>query len=156
MALDKSKLKSLLEEWMSGSYSDTNQSINKFAEIIEEYAKDATTTLSGTIAVYNVAGVISSLTGLSNVTSSTPSSSAQLFENAINAFWTGGTFILPAIVVVGLVSPLLIATPLTVVFSDINSDIGTKASQIADLLDTAVKTIPVTLAVSPFSPGTIL
>lgn len=162
MALDKSKLTNELTTWLEnqGDYLDdeTSTGIEKsadaFANAYETYALDAVDVSGDSPDVVNKSGLASAIKAIT--VPGTAATAALQYETGIVAFWTGATFKLltpPAGTIAPEVSAIVTTPPvpgplaiaLTAVFSDISGkDHATKASEIADALDTATKTVVVT------------
>ena len=153
MALDKSKLKTELENWMSSTYDNITDAANAFADAYEIYALDAIDISGDSPDTLNKAGIVSAFKSLT--TSETPATSAIKFEAGLVAYFTGGTFLLTippagtilpeisAIVTASIIPPAISAT-LTTIFTNTSDDVSTKATQMSDLFDTATKLVTAT------------
>jgi len=153
MALNKVTLQTELESWMGSTYTDINDAANAFANAYDTYAQDALDVSNDGPDTLNKQGIIDAFITLT--TSETPTSASVTFEDAIIAYWNGGTFelltppagtITPEISanVTGNIATSAISTDLKTVFENTSDSAATKASQIADILDTATKTVIVT------------
>jgi hypothetical protein len=155
MALDKTKLKNSLIDWMEGTYDTTADSMTVFIDKYESYSLDATDISGDSPLLYFKTNALNILKTLTNT--ETPQTASVKFENALIAYWLGATFKLltpppgtvapeiTAIVTVNI-APGPLATALASIFSDLSPSATkeSKATQIADALDTATKTIVVT------------
>jgi hypothetical protein len=92
MALNKTTLQSDLEDWMNGKdgYNSISDSMNVFINSYETYAMEAQDISGDNPATLNKAAALSILN--TTTLSATATSAAQVFEDAIIAFWTGGSF----------------------------------------------------------------
>lgn len=172
MSLSKSKLESEFRKVMDAT--DPNfvgwpntilAGVNNFVTAYENYAKDAVDHSLDSLLVYNKAGFISALSGLTN--NETYASAAAAMEAGFSAFWLASTFqtllFLPgfaseATSIVTVVTPNVLYPLLLTEFTKIEqADMGSKISRLADIFHTATTTaVIVTIAgTTPPPPGPI-
>ncbi len=166
MALDKNKLKQQLINWniQSKQKHTKQEALQLFVNAYETYALDAQDISGDYINTYNTSAMVQVLMTLP--TQGSPQQAAQIFENALIAFWNSATFkltippsgtIAPEISAIvtqnitsGTLQPLLLP-----IFSDISiqTTLETKMNQLATALDTVTKTIVVTcIGTNPSPP----
>jgi hypothetical protein len=168
MSLNKTSLQSDLKTWMQTPRSSQSQAGQDLETLYHNYilgAVDISGDSVNNVITNSIVNAIIRLTLLETYTTS-----AQKIADGFTAYWTGATFQLlypPA----GTISPeisAVVTTPpvsstfassLISIFSNLNTDIDTRASQLATAIDTMTKTVIVTcigtLANPPYSLAVI-
>ncbi len=168
MALDKTKLKDNLLEWMNGKndYTTIRLAMEAFIDAYTNYAMDAEDVSGDPPDVVDESGAITVLE--QNQIGNTIQDASSIFEQAIIIYWTNGTFVIDT-PPPGTIKPEVsanVTTPpvpgqlqsdLLAIFSDIsiNTTDEQRAQQLADAFDTATKTVIVTCTGTLAGGGTL-
>lgn len=146
MALNQTKLKNNLINWMSNPYTIKLDALDAFTNAYDSYAQDAVATSGGSFVSANSSGLLNTLLTLPD--SGTPQIASDIFANAISLYWTGAV-LTPSTVSITLV-PATLSSQLLPIFSDLNPE--RTYEQIAELLAIAFHTA--TLTVQTINPTT--
>jgi hypothetical protein len=166
MSLDKTKLKNNLIEWMNAPSNNIEDTAEAFANAYDGYALDAQDISGDSPLVLNKSAILAAFKTLTTI--DTAQTAAIKIENGLVLYWTGGLFnlLIPPLgtippeisaIVTAPIIPPAISTGLGTIFLNIDKEYSTedRASDMADLLDTATKLVIVTcigtLVAPPFS-----
>ena len=87
MALNQTKLKNNLIDWMSNPYAIKLDALDAFTNAYDSYAQDAVATSGGSFVSANSSGLLNTLLTLPD--SGTSQIASDIFANAISLYWTG-------------------------------------------------------------------